>query len=135
MSAARLEVHEHRFIRGPRSLRTGNWPAHLSGTLVHSHEGGDVPHEHPDTGPACFALGRKKHTARANGEQFPLIKTEPQTFDVFVLDSALVSENGKLRPITPDDEIGTNFQADIIERKFGMRANVVDLRTRRAAHR
>jgi hypothetical protein len=95
-----LAVHEHRFIRGPRSNRTGNWPAHLSGTLRHSHEGGDAPHEHPDTGPASFTLGKQKLTARPNGEQFTLVSREPEFFDVFVLDSALVNgEDGNLRQI------------------------------------
>lgn len=98
--------------------------------FAHSHEGGDVPHEHPDTGPASF--GRmEKFTARPNGEQVPLVKTEPQTFDVFVLDSALVYDgHGNLRPISPDDDIGTSLQADHMERTFGMRAVVHDLRTR-----
>jgi hypothetical protein len=88
-----LEVHRHSFISGPRAY----WAfPHPSREVVHSHEGGDTPHEHPDTGPACYTIdkddwfrttglrggGRKKFTARPSGEQLPLIPREPMTFDV-----------------------------------------------------
>lgn len=151
MNAAKLEVHEHWITRGPRSHRTGNWPAGQGSAFFHSHEGGNVPHEHPDAGPASFTIdkdewarktglkggGRKKFTARPSGEQFPLVASEPVTFEVFVTDSALVQgEDGNLRPITPEDDIsGGGNISESLRQKFGMRANVVDLRTRRAAHR
>jgi hypothetical protein len=81
----KLEVHEHAFVRGPRSRRAGTHH------FVHSHEGGDVPHQHPDTGPARYTIdkdgwlretglrggGRKKFTVRPTGEQFPRLELEP----------------------------------------------------------
>lgn len=91
-----LEVHEHCFIRGPRSCFAGT----SIGRLVHSHEGGDIPHQHPDTGPASYTIdkddwlrttglrggGRKKFTTKPIGEQFARIELEKwQTeFEVIV---------------------------------------------------
>lgn len=131
----RLEVHEHAFT-------SGRWDK-----ISHSHEGGDAPHEHPDTGPASYTIdkdewarktglrggGRKKYTAKASGEQFPLVPRGPQFFDVFVLDSALVAGNdGKLRPIRPSDEIlGGGPVAERMQQACGLTARVHDLRTRR----
>ena len=80
MAKRRLEVHEHSFIFGPRSTLAGS-------RLVHSLEGGDVQHKHPDTGMASSTIdkdewmqrtglkggGRKKFTASPSGEQHPLI--------------------------------------------------------------
>lgn len=97
MHEGRLEVHEHCFIRGPRS----RWAA-PHGRVVHSHEGGDVPHTHPDTGPGSYTIdkderlratglkggGRKKFTAAPTGEQFPTIPRTPEenAFEVIVCD-------------------------------------------------
>jgi hypothetical protein len=138
---AKLRIHEHHITSGPRSHRTGNWPPGKGSEIVHSHEGGDVPHSHPETGPASFLLTKPKFTARATGEQFPYVKTPESElfFDVFVLDSAKVNDHtptkkkpfGALRPIRPEDEIGLPLQASIIERKFGMHARIHDLRTGR----
>lgn len=86
--ARKLEVHEHSFIRGPRS----RWAGTDAGRLIHSHEGGDQPHSHPDTGPASYTIdkdewfqatglrggGRKKFTATPNGEQFEVIPRAPE---------------------------------------------------------
>lgn len=138
-TAKTLRVHEHAFIGGPRAHRSGKgWPEGMGPDLVHSHEGGDLPHSHPDTGPASFTLGKPQMTARPNGDQLPYIKTDPKdlVFDVFVMDSALVPDgHGQLRPIRPDDEIGLPLQASLVERKFGMTARVHDLRTRKASGR
>jgi len=86
-----FEVHEHIFIRGPRSgghyERNGQWS---TGSFFHSHEGGDVPHSHPDTGPACYTIdkdewlrttglrggGRKKFTKEPSGEQMLVVELE-----------------------------------------------------------
>lgn len=97
----RLEVHEHVFITGPRSngmfiRATQKTTAHFS----HSHEGGDVPHKHPDTGPASYTIdkdewlaatglrggGRKKLTKAPTGEQFDRVELEDwqRSFDVIV---------------------------------------------------
>lgn len=91
-----LEVHEHSFIRGQRANRRGC-------TFAHSHEGGDVSHAHPDTGPSSYTIdkdewaartgmrggGRKKFTAEPTGEQFDATiprTAEQQTFEVIVCD-------------------------------------------------
>jgi hypothetical protein len=86
--SAHLEVHEHCFIRGNRARYAGTDASHL----VHSHEGGDVPHTHADTGPASYTIdkdewlratglvgggGRKKFTDEPTGEQFPAIPHTP----------------------------------------------------------
>ncbi|HEY3887765.1 MAG TPA: hypothetical protein VGL73_04270 [Caulobacteraceae bacterium] len=91
--SARLEIHEHCFVRGPRA---GGW----NYKLEHSHESGDGPHQHPHTGPAAFTIdkdewlratglrggGRKKFTAKPRGEQFPFVELEAwqREFEVVV---------------------------------------------------
>lgn len=76
------EVHEHCIISGPR--HSGRLDRNR---IVHSHEGGDVYHSHPHTGPASFVIdkdewfaatglrggGRKKFTKTPNDEQLPYI--------------------------------------------------------------
>lgn len=92
---ARLEVHEHCFITGPNANRGGH--------LVHSHEGGDRPHVHEDsthrTGPGSYTIdkdewrrrtgltggGRKKYTAKASGQQLPVVPVEPPQIRVFIV--------------------------------------------------
>lgn len=95
----KLEVHEHCIISGPRAHRTGNWPAGMGYKFAHSHEGGNVPHEHPNTGPASYTIdkdewlratglrggGRKKFTVKPNGEQFPYVEREPMTFEIIIV--------------------------------------------------
>lgn len=84
------EVHEHAYIRG------------RVGSFFHSHEGGDQPHQHADTGPACYTIdrdewrratgasggGRKKFTRKPEGTQLPSLALEPwqTTFEVIVFD-------------------------------------------------
>lgn len=79
------EVHEHCFVSGPRAK-----VAPVS--FTHSHEGGDRPHRHPDTGSATYTIdkdewrrqtgmvggGRKKFTKRPTGEQLPLVTLTPE---------------------------------------------------------
>lgn len=83
-----LEIHEHWFVRGGRP------------PIAHSHEGGSVPHQHPQTGPAGYTIdkdewlratglrggGRKKFTAKPNGEQLPIIELEEwqKSFQVII---------------------------------------------------
>jgi hypothetical protein len=90
----RFEVHEHCFIRGDRANKS--WLYKFS----HSHEGGDVPHQHPDTGPASYTIdkdewflatglrggGRKKFSAKPSGEQFPIVELEDwqRSFEIIV---------------------------------------------------
>lgn len=70
----RFEVHEHAFLR-------------RQGHVVHSHDGGDRPHQHRDTGPADYS-GARKLTRTPTGEQFPSVELEPwQTqFEVIFYD-------------------------------------------------
>lgn len=92
----RLEVHEHSYISGPN--------AHISGRgLVHSHAGGDKPHDHEHTGPSTYTIdkdewfratglkggGRKKFTSKPSGEQLPMRTVLAPTFDVIIHDSAV----------------------------------------------
>lgn len=92
----RLEVHEHCFIRGERARFAGL----AMGKLVHSHEGGDVPHQHPDTGPGSYTIdkdewmratglkggGKKRFTPKPNGEQPPIVELEDwqKSFEIIV---------------------------------------------------
>lgn len=82
-----FEVHTHTFVSGPRAngifIRSRQ---ETTSTFHHSHEGGSVPHRHPDTGPASFTIdkdewarrtglrggGRKTYTAAPTGEQLPI---------------------------------------------------------------
>lgn len=79
-----LEVHEHCIISGPRANR-------LNAKIVHSHDCGGIPHQHPNTGPATFTIdkddwhratggvaggGRKRFTDSPEGEQLPRIELE-----------------------------------------------------------
>lgn len=100
-SSKRFEVHEHTFISGPRAngmfIRERQ---RTTSTFSHSHEGGDVPHTHADTGPAVYTIdadqwfretgmrggSKKKFTAKPTGEQMLAIKrTDAEnTFDVVV---------------------------------------------------
>lgn len=78
-----FEVHEHSIISGPKENRGEK--------IVHSHEGGDIPHKHEHTGPATYTIdqddwsratdgvaggGRKRFTQKPEGEQLPRIELE-----------------------------------------------------------
>lgn len=92
--AKSYEQHEHVFIRGPRAGSA------YRNKIVHSHEGGDVPHAHPDTGPGSYVIdkdewyratgmrggGRKTFTKQPEGEQLPYILRTPEenSFEVHV---------------------------------------------------
>jgi len=98
---APLEVHSHCFVSTRRAFgcygKDGKWD---TGTFSHSHAGGNVPHEHPHTGPAFYTIdkddwyrstglrggGRKKFTAKPSGEQFPIVALEPwqTTFELII---------------------------------------------------
>jgi hypothetical protein len=96
-----LEVHQHIFITGKRANglfnpATQKTTAHFS----HSHEGGDIPHTHPHTGPASYTIdkdewfrstglrggGRKKFTPKPAGEQmlFTERTVEENSFEIIV---------------------------------------------------
>lgn len=91
--SAKLEMHSHCFVTGPRSkdgYRNGVW---TKSEFSHSHADGGIPHRHPDTGPAFFGHRKPKLTAKPNGEQFEFIRRteEENTFELIVTDSALLS--------------------------------------------
>lgn len=96
-----LEIHEHRFISGPRS---GSSDAEFS----HAHQGGGVPHCHPHTGPSFYGYRKPRTVRKPTGEQFdetiPLTEEE-LSFDLVITDSALI--HGKT-PIgdTPVEALG-----------------------------
>ena len=95
------EVHEHSYITGPNANICGR-------KLVHSHEGGDVPHKHEHTGPAARTIdkdewyaatglkggGRKKFTKRPTGPQLPTIVVEPPTFEIIVVGAPNTAATG-----------------------------------------
>lgn len=132
--AQRLEVHEHSFIEGPRS-RYGGRP---EGCLVHSHPGGDQPHQHPQTGPASYTIdqddwarttglrggGRKEFTDKPTGEQLPLIELAEwqKSFDVVVLaPKAATDLYGPHRGAGPGIALPARMAL-----AFGMKFRVVD---------
>ena len=99
------EVHEHCFISGPNANRGMR--------LVHSHEGGDKPHEHADSvhraGPGSYTIdkdawfartglrggGRKKFTPKPTGQQLPLVVVEaPKMRIVIVGDGGAAAARG-----------------------------------------
>lgn len=89
-----FEVHEHCITSGPRANRGVR--------IVHSHPGGNEPHQHAETGPASYTIdkdewfaatglrggGRKKFTKRPTGEQLPIVELEgwQRSFKVVVCD-------------------------------------------------
>lgn len=80
----RLEVHRHTYISGPNA----GHPSRRD--VFHSHEGGDNPHQHLDTGPATYTIdkddwfrttglrggARKKFTAKPTGPQLQRVELE-----------------------------------------------------------
>lgn len=89
-----LEKHKHCIIRGPRSSES--W----RNNIVHSHEGGDKPHTHPDTGPGAYTIdkddwyattglrggGRKTFTKVPSGEQLGEVIPYDGSFRVIICD-------------------------------------------------
>lgn len=77
-----LEVHEHSIISGPRS--------NCGAKIIHSHEDGEIPHQHPCMGPATYTIdeddwhrmtglaggSRKRFTKIPEGEQLPRVELE-----------------------------------------------------------
>lgn len=88
-----LEVHEHHFITGPRAYGSRS-------KFTHSHEDGNAPHFHPDTGPAAYTIdaddwyastgmrggGKKKFTVKPTGEVLECIPRKPEPFRVIFCD-------------------------------------------------
>ncbi|HJQ55975.1 MAG TPA: hypothetical protein VJ890_03660 [Vineibacter sp.] len=136
-SAAAYEVHEHVFIDGPRSRYAGR-PESM---VVHSHPGGNVPHAHPQTGPACYTIdkdewsrvtglkggGRKRFTKTVTGEQLPLAALESwQTqFDVVVCDPLPARHFGQDAATGPGEALPARMAMG-----FGMKFRVIDGRRR-----
>lgn len=123
----KLELHRHCFINGLRARQS--WRHKFE----HSHEGGDEPHEHPDTGPASYTIdkddwfratgltggGRKKFTVKPSGEQFPFVATDNEPFEVILMDR-------------PREHVGEGPGIMLVEniaQTFKMDYTVTDLRT------
>lgn len=98
-----FEVHEHSYVSGRRANggcygKDGKWQ---TSSFSHSHPGGDIRHQHVDTGPATYTIdkdewyratglkggGRKKYTAKPVGEQLPIEPLEDwqKSFEVIVV--------------------------------------------------
>lgn len=122
-ASQRFEVHEHAHLR-----RNANF--------FHSHEGGDQPHQHADTGPACYTIdedewfratgcpggSRKKFTTKPDGVQLPIVELEEwqKSFEVIVFDP-------------PPEHVGVGpGELPVLRmiKAFGMTARVIDGRTR-----
>lgn len=88
-----FEVHEHTVL----SSRMSPAPK-----VRHSHAGGDVPHQHPNTGPATYDIdgeawfrstgqrrrGKKTFTTKPKGEQLPIVELEEwqKSFEIVICD-------------------------------------------------
>lgn len=123
------EVHEHCFVSGPRANRPGY-------SFDHSHPGGSVPHQHPNTGPACFTIdrdewrrrtgrdggGRKVFTKTPTGERLPVLELEPwqKSFDVIIDEESLQ----RFRAERPHAEGPGEAPAMRMVLGFRMKANV-----------
>ncbi len=122
----RLEIHEHHFVSGPRSHKTWCWD------FKHSHLGGNIPHQHPDTGPACYTIdkdewlratggvkggGRKQFTGKPSGEQMEWVELEEcqKSFKIIVCD-----------PPDPTGQGGADLAAARMMLAFRMRPIVCD---------
>lgn len=85
------EVHEHSYTSGPNAGR--------SKKLIHSHERGEIPHTHRDTGPACYTIdkdewfqmtggveggSRKEFSDAPTGDQLPFeeLSAEDNSFEI-----------------------------------------------------
>lgn len=101
-----LEIHRHSYISGTNA----NWSPCRE--VVHSHEGGDRPHEHEHTGPGGYTIdkdewfaatglrggGRKKFTVRPTGPQLPVIPREPTSFDIIYVGRCIETGGPELAP-------------------------------------
>lgn len=89
------EMHEHIFVAGLRKKsgygKDGKW--HVGGEhILHSHDGGSVPHIHPDTGPSFYGYRKPKVTKKPTGEQFKYVSRsqEDNNFELVITNSALI---------------------------------------------
>jgi len=80
-TTTRYQVHVHSVLNSRRS------PVPKT---VHSHEGGDQPHQHPNCGPAFYGYPRQtpKFSAKPKGEQRPWQDLEDwqKSFEIHVCD-------------------------------------------------
>jgi hypothetical protein len=100
----KLEVHRHSFL-GTSSYRNG-WLREI----VHSHVGGDEPHQHEGFGPATYTIdkdswyqatglkggGRKQFTVTPSGPQVERVELEDwqRSFKIVVVGKPPVGFNG-----------------------------------------
>jgi hypothetical protein len=125
-------IHEHTYISGPN-----NRPDYKDGKYLgqkrirHSHPGGEIPHTHEHTGPSHFGHRQRKYSKRPIGEQLaPIPRTEEEnTFELVIMDSALVSTPDGLKPIgdTPIEALGFPAASRMMD-SFGMQCIVRDER-------
>jgi len=118
---ARLEVHTHCFVSGPRA----RGPEYA---FSHAHHDGDTPHKHAKTGPASYTIdkdewaattglrggGRKSFVPQPRGPQLPLVALEDwqRTFRVVFCDTGLTAEHQRAGTTEADLEtLRAEFQA------------------------
>jgi hypothetical protein len=92
--------------------------------IVHSHAGGDQPHQHPHCGPAFYGYGTPMFSAKPKGEQLPWVELEnwQRSFEVVYTGTCPPEQRGY--------EGGGLLAAERMVRGFKMRAIVVDARAR-----
>jgi hypothetical protein len=129
----RFEIHEHWYVSGPKS-RLSPGPR-----LVHSHEGGNTPHDHSQTGPGCYTIdrdewsartglrggSRKKFTDKPTGEQLPQRSRtdEENSFDVIIVgDAGAAASRGANGPVANN---GTLLVPERLKQAFGMKVRSV----------
>lgn len=61
------QVHEHCVLNSHRSPTP---------KIVHAHDGGEMPHQHPNCGPAFYGYRAPKFSAKPKGEQLPWVDLE-----------------------------------------------------------
>lgn len=105
-------VHRHYWIAGPNSVKPGRHD------FEHSHDGGDVPHTHADTGPACFS--GKKRTKRPNGPQADGYRATPREELLF---DVVITKSAQLKAVPDGIEVADSLGGMVgarLERGFGL---------------
>lgn len=109
-----FQVHEHTVLNSRMS------PAPK---IVHSHAGGERPHQHPNCGPAFYGHGKPTFSAKPKGEPLPWVELEDwqKSFEIVICDP-------------PKDYIGEGpgtLPAERMVKGFKMRiSRIVDGRTK-----
>lgn len=112
MAPRTFRLHKHMWIEGPNARRAG------SHEFEHSHEGGDVPHTHANTGPS-YSRGHRR-SRKPKGPQLDGYRATPR--DELIFD-VVITRSAQLRSV-PDhvaaaDSVGGMVGARL-ESEFGL---------------